>query len=141
MRRRNEDGERNAGAEARVWNARTRWPGHESRGAATACTRAAAIGAGAGDGRWVGSEEAPWEGEGRGDGSEGRRNGRGGGGAGVGQHQQERNGGVLWGFYGAFRRSVSGFGSEESEGSGNCVVGRSVLPGGSFHFSARSSTF
>jgi hypothetical protein len=104
MRRRNEDGERNAGAEARVWNARTRWPGHESRGAATACTRAAAIGAGAGDGRWVGSEEAPWEGEGRGDGSEGRRNGRGGGGAGVGQHQQERNGefcGVSTGLFAA----------------------------------------
>jgi hypothetical protein len=105
MRRRDEDGERSTEAEASGWNARARWPGLESRGAATACTRAAAIGAG--DGRSVGQRGGPSgrEGKGAGDGggSEGRRNGRGGGGAGVGRHQQEKWG-VLWGFYGAFRR-------------------------------------
>jgi hypothetical protein len=57
MRRRDEDGERSTEAEASGWNARARWPGLESRGAATACTRAAAIGAG--DGRSVGQRGGP----------------------------------------------------------------------------------
>jgi hypothetical protein len=98
-----EGGERRAGAEASGWNERARWPGLGT-GAATACTREAAIGT---RGGW-GCAAAPREGKGmkgrRRRGSERRRDGSGGsagGGGGRTDGTNKEKWGVLWG-YGAF---------------------------------------